>query len=184
LAARLKLRKAFGVDRSHGERRIPGTYDVIALGFNYRMSELQAAIGIEQLKKLPGFLMQRERNYQSLSQSLARIPGVSQLLSTGGRFTSSYYCLSAIVDERLAARRHEIVGQLNARGVGTSVYYPQPVPRMTYYREKYGWRDGSFPNAARISDQSIALPVGPHLSEADMQYIGDAVRDVLKGVAQ
>jgi dTDP-4-amino-4,6-dideoxygalactose transaminase len=183
LAARLKLRKAFGVDRSHAERKIPGTYDVVALGFNYRMSELQAAIGIEQVKKLSGFLTQRERNYQSLSRALAEIPGVSQLSSTAGRFTSSYYCLSAILDERVAARRAEIVAELNARGIGTSVYYPQPVPRMTYYREKYGWRDGSFPNAERISDQSIALPVGPHLSEADMRYIGDALRDVLQGAA-
>ncbi len=75
LAARLKLRKAFGVDRSHAERKIPGTYDVIALGFNYRMSELHAAIGIEQVKKLPRFLEQRERNYRALSEALARCPG-------------------------------------------------------------------------------------------------------------
>ncbi len=63
------------------------------------------------------------------------------------------------------------------------MYYPQPVPRMSYYREKYGWRDGSFANAARISDRSIALPVGPHLSEADMRYIGETMADVLRGLA-
>jgi len=182
LAGRLKLRKAFGVDRSHAERKIPGTYDVVALGFNYRMSELHAAIGIEQVKKLPRFLEHRERNYRALSEELGNVRGVRLLLSTNGRFTSSYYCLSVIVDESLATRRVEIVSQLNAKGVGTSVYYPQPVPRMTYYREKYGWRDGSFPNAARISDRSIALPVGPHLSEADMRYIGNAMAEVLKGL--
>ena len=57
LAGRLRLLKAFGVDRTHGERKIPGVYDTIDLGFNYRMSEIHAAIGVEQLKKLPKFLI-------------------------------------------------------------------------------------------------------------------------------
>jgi dTDP-4-amino-4,6-dideoxygalactose transaminase len=180
LAARLKLRKAFGVDRTHGERKIPGTYDVVALGFNYRMSELHAALGIEQVKKLPGFIEQRRRNYRVLSERLRAIPGVSQLDSTGGRFESSYYCLSVLLEGGLAAQRAQIVAGLNAKGVGTSVYYPQPVPRMTYYRQKYGWTDGSFPNAARISDCSIALSVGPHLTQEDMTYTADALAHVLK----
>lgn len=180
LAARLKLRKAFGVDRTHGERKIPGTYDVVALGFNYRMSELHCALGIEQVKKLPSFIDQRSRNYRVLSTRARSIKGVTQLDSTAGRFLSSYYCLSVILDDRLAGRRAEIVARINAEGVGTSVYYPQPVPRMTYYRNKYGWRDGSFPNAARISDCSIALSVGPHLNEDDMNYTADVLQRVLE----
>ena len=56
-------------------------------------------------------------------------------------------------------------------GVGTSVYYPQPVPRLAYYRNKYGSDLSLYPNAARISDQSIALPVGPHLARGDVEYI-------------
>lgn len=182
LAARLRLRKAFGVDRSHGERKVAGTYDVVALGFNYRMSELHAAIGIEQIKKLPDFLARRTANYQALSKALDGISGVQQLASSGGRFLSSYYCLSPILDQRLAPRRPEIAAKLNARGVGTSVYYPQPVPRMTFYREKYGWKDGSYPNAARISDNSIALPVAPHLSVDDMAYIAQSIADTLKEI--
>jgi dTDP-4-amino-4,6-dideoxygalactose transaminase len=56
LAQKLRLLKAFGVNRTHGERKIPGDYDVVDLGYNYRMSEVHAAIGIEQMKKLPSFL--------------------------------------------------------------------------------------------------------------------------------
>jgi dTDP-4-amino-4,6-dideoxygalactose transaminase len=182
LATDLRLRKAFGVDRTHGERKIPGTYDVVALGYNYRMSELHAAIGIEQVKRIPGFLAQRERNYCALSNALTSVPGIGLLASSDIRFKSSYYCASVILDEAIAPLRPDIIGQLNVRGVGTSVYYPQPVPRMTYYREKYGWKDGSFPNAARISDHSIALSVGPHLTEDDMMYTADALQEVLKGL--
>ena len=70
-AKKLKLLKAFGVDRTHGERKIPGVYDTVALGFNYRMSEIHAAIGIEQVKKLPGFLTVRKANFEALETGLA-----------------------------------------------------------------------------------------------------------------
>ena len=56
-------------------------------------------------------------------------------------------------------------------GVGTSVYYPQPVPRMSYYRGKYGYDASQFPEAARISDCSIALPVAMHVSPGDVDYM-------------
>jgi dTDP-4-amino-4,6-dideoxygalactose transaminase len=52
------------------------------------------------------------------------------------------------------------------------MYYPQPVPRMSYYRDKYGYQAEAYPQATIISDQSIALPVGPHLSVDDVDYIG------------
>ena len=183
LAARLRLRKAFGVDRAHGERKIPGAYDVVTLGFNYRMNEIQAAIGSAQLRKMDRFLAARERNYEALSKSLAGVPGVEQLQSTQGRFKSSYYCLSVILSGPLAPKRADVIARLNAEGIGTSVYYPQPVPRMTYYRDRYGWRDGAYAAAARISDCSIALPVGPHLDVDDMGYIAGHVRRVAQEMA-
>jgi perosamine synthetase len=180
LAAGLRLKKAFGVDRSHGERKLPGQYDVVELGFNYRMSEIHAAIGIEQVKKLPGFLKRREVNFLALAKELADIEGIETLSSTTNRLVSSYYCAAAILDKRLAPGRAQIMSALTARGVGTSIYYPQPVPRMTYYAHRTPWKDGAYPNAERIADRSIALPVGPHLDPADMAYIAGAIKDVLK----
>ena len=182
LAADLRLKKAFGVDRSHGERKVPGQYDVVELGFNYRMSEIHAAIGIEQLKKVPSFLKQREANFCALAEGFARIDRVETLASTTNRLVSSYYCAAAILEPRLAASRAQIMAALTARGIGTSIYYPQPVPRMTYYARKTPWKDGAFPNAERIADRSIALPVGPHLGPDDMTYLAGALEDVLKDV--
>ena len=74
----------------------------------------------------------------------------------------------------------ESAGRLNAAGVGTSVYYPHPIPRLVYYREKYGEDLARFPNAARISDQSIALPVGPHLGVDDMNYIAHELTTIVR----
>ena len=182
LAAMLRLKKAFGVDRTHGERKIPGVYDTVTLGFNYRMSEIHAAIGIEQVKKLPGFLAQRAQNHQALSESLSDAPRLQVLPAPMNRLLSCHYCLSVVLDDDLASLRPEILTALAERGIGASVYYPQPVPRMTYYREKYGYEASCFPNATRISDASIALPVGPYLNTIDMVEIASNLKDIIKGV--
>ncbi|ODS33766.1 MAG: UDP-4-amino-4-deoxy-L-arabinose--oxoglutarate aminotransferase [Candidatus Scalindua rubra] len=97
-------------------------------------------------------------------------------------FQSSYYCLSIVLVDDLALKRFEIVKKLNENGVGTSIYYPQPVPLMTYYRRKYGYNENSFPNASLISNSSISLPVGPHLRSEDMDYIVNTFKKVISEV--
>jgi dTDP-4-amino-4,6-dideoxygalactose transaminase len=64
--------------------------------------------------------------------------------------------------------------------VGTSIYYPRPVPHFTYYRQKYGFSLKSFPIAAKISNNSIALPVGQHLNEEDMNYIVQILKEAIR----
>jgi perosamine synthetase len=173
-----KLR-AFGVDRTHAERSIPGLYEVPSLGLNYRMSEMQAALGRTQTARLPKTLGRRDENFAALAGRLRGVPGVRLLDSKSTAAQNSHYCLVAVLEGSLAPRRNEIVGRLNAAGVGTSVYYPQPVPRMKYYREKYGYDASQHPTATEISDCSIALPVGQHLNVQDMQYVADAFIAVL-----
>jgi perosamine synthetase len=183
LAAKLRLKKAFGVDRSHGERQVPGVYDVVDLGFNYRMSEIHAAIGIEQIKKLPGFLSRRAENYRRLSEKLAGVKGIDPLETSAGRLSNSHYCLAVVLYPELTARRPAVLTGMSARGVGASVYYPQPVPRMTYYAKRFGWSDGRFPAAERIADSSIALSVGPHLGIAEMDRTAEVLAATLKDLS-
>jgi dTDP-4-amino-4,6-dideoxygalactose transaminase len=183
LAARIGTKRAFGVDRVVGERKTPGVYDVVCLGYNYRMNELGAALGVEQLKRIDGFLSQRRENYLALAALLAGVDELRVLDSAGrGDFQSSFYCLSVVLSEKLRERRVAIVEELKAMGVGTSVYYPRPVPHMAYYRKKYGFREDSYPKAAAISYGSIALPVGPHLDGEDMHFIATALKHALRKV--
>ena len=91
------------------------------------------------------------------------------------RAASSHYCLTLATDPPSMERRNELVRALNAAGIGTSVHYPQPVPRMTYYQNKYGYDRQRFAGAERISDTTLALPVAPHVGEADGRFIGDAI---------
>ena len=90
----------------------------------------------------------------------------------------------AMLNDRLAPKRAELVAHLNSDGVGTSIYYPKPVPMMSYYREKYGHAENHFPNAAWISGNGIALPVGPHLNEDDMHYIANSLWKSIKKVSE
>jgi len=175
--------RAFGVDRGHADREIPGLYDVLRLGLNYRMSEVQAALGRTQLRRIDEILEKRGSNFTALKRALAALAGIRVLDAADSEARSSHYCLSLVLEGPLRDRRNDIVRRLNARGVGTSVYYPQPVPRMHYYREKYGYDPARFPQATAISDCSIALPVGPHVGGDDIAYMVDAVRRVLREVS-
>ena len=178
LAQKLRLLKAFGVDRTHGERNIPGDYDVVGLGYNYRMSEVHAAIGIEQMKKLPSFLQKRKENFITLDSSLSGLDGFRILPQPiDGTLVSSHYCMGILLEADLIAKRPKIMESLKTLGIGTSIYYPHPVPHMSYYRNKCGAVD--CPNAELISNSMIALPVGPHLSPLDMHTTAEGLSTVL-----
>lgn len=172
--------RAFSVDRTHTERKVPGVYDVTGVGMNYRMSEMQSALGCTQLDKVPVMLAKRKANFERLKEHLQALPNLHVLDSHDPEVVNSYYCLVLVLQDELAHRRTEIIEALNACKVGTSVYYPQPVPRMSYYQGKYGYKDGFYTNAEIISDHSISLPVGPHLDLDDMDYIANCFKDILK----
>lgn len=174
-----KLR-AFGVDRKHSERSIPGVYDVPTLGLNYRMSEMQAALGRSQLRRFDQNLAARRGHFYRLKDGVARALGIRILDAQESGTTNSHYCLSVILESAARAKRDPTIARLNLEGIGTSVYYPHPVPRMTYYRTKYGYDRQAYCSAERISDQSIALPVGPHLTEADIDRVADAFVRIVK----
>ncbi len=174
--------RAFGVDRTHTERAIPGMYEVPTLGLNYRMSELQAALGRSQLRRIEDNLRRRRTHFGLLKTALADVPELRVVDAPSAALMSSHYCLSVVLEGSLRGRRHELVMALNARGVGTSVYYPQPVPRMSYYRNKYGYQDVAFPRATEISDHSLALPVGPHLTPGDPEYVADTLRNAVESI--
>ncbi len=182
IADRIARQRAFGVDRTPQERSVPGVYDVTMLGFNYRMSEVHAAIGIEQMKRIEGFLARRRENYERLSEGVKDVEELSTFESSHGDFQSSYYCHSVMLNDKSVSKRFEIVQYLKERGVGTSIYYPQAVPDFTYYREKYGYMKEGYPVARRISSSSVALPVGPHLNGDDMHYVSQTLKEAIRRI--
>lgn len=137
-------------------------YDVDRLAGNSRLSEVHAAIAVEQLKKLDGFQERRRENVAALDWDFPYM--------ANGEVIGDYYCVNIYVENRgLVVRR------LQERGVGVSIHYPIPVPMTKYYREKYGHKSGDFPKAEEIARTAISLPIGPHLDTKDMKVIAEAV---------
>ena len=180
VAEAIKALRAFGVDRTHQERTVPGMYDVPTLGLNYRMSEIQAAIGRAQMRRLAENLSRRRNHFGAIQQALSHREDLRILDAQDQNARSSHYCLCLVVGER----RDAIASQLYTAGIGTSIYYPHPVPRLSYYRNKYGYEASRFVHATGISDGSLALPVGPHLHPHDVTQIVDQVRRVVEEVRQ
>jgi dTDP-4-amino-4,6-dideoxygalactose transaminase len=180
LADAIAKRKAFGYDRTLGERKVPGLYDVDALGYNYRMNEGQAAVGLAQLAKLDGFQAARARNYAALKGALADVEEVTVFEARKAKAVSSHYCLNAVLPRDGRLDRNAMIAELNADGIGTSIHYPRPVPLMRYYSERYGYRAGEYPVAEWLAAQTISLPVGPHLAEGDPARIAQAVKSIVR----
>jgi len=182
LAAQLSKRRSFGYNRQVGERSRPGLYDVDALGFNYRMSEVAAAVGMAQLAKLDYFQAARAANHTALAKILAQIEGVTVFPDVHGKARSSHYCLNLVLPRDQSVSRDDVQDALKARGVGTSIHYPGAVPLFTYYRNKYGYRQGQFPVAEWLAAKTISLPIGPHLPKGGAEAIGKAVIDAVAEV--
>lgn len=182
IAKRVKSARAFCVNRDYSKRKIPGLYDCNGLGFNYRMSELEASLGITQLKKINIFLKQRKKNFFKLKKIFENstsfhIPDVYKK-----SFVSSYYCFSAVFKNISRSKRNELINKINLKGIGTSIYYPHPVPRLNYYKKKYKINPESYKNASIYSDKNICLPVGPHISLNKMSYMVKELKKIIKSL--
>ena len=169
-----KIRKmrAFGYNKNLNQRKIPGQYDVDSFGFNFRMGEINASIGSIQLMSLRKFLSIRRKNYKTLLDNLKTFKSFSILKHLEDKnYQSSYYCFSLILDSKLSKSRKLIIKKLNSEGLGTSIYYPKPVPLLQYYKQKYNHKDKDFQVSKMISQNSICLPIGQHLTNEDIKKI-------------
>jgi len=161
--------------RSHGETE---EYVSTMLGQNYRMPEIEAAIGIAQLKKLPTFVEKRRRNAELLTQKLKNTTQL--VLPTQPRgYRHSWYLYTARIRKGDAQVRDKIVEGLRKRGVGTAVYYHTPIHMMPYYRQ---YAEHRLPVTEKIAQQVFSLPVHPGVTERDIDYIARSVKQVTKTI--
>ncbi len=143
------------------------------------MSEVHAAVGLAQLGKLDGFQAKRAANYAALREALFDVDEIVVFDPVRGKAVSSHYCLNAVLPPDGSIDRDTIVNHLKEAGIGTSVHYPMAVPMLSYYREKYGYKAGQFPVSEWLSNQTISLPVGPHLNDDDAERIAEAFKRAL-----
>ena len=179
IAEQVRSQRAFGYDRGLNERKIPGIYDIKSLGWNYRMSEGHAAVGLVQLGKLPQFLGSRQKNAERLVDAIKNYDGIFIHPHLHGKSKISWYCVNMQILKGYGRDRNEVIKLLNAEGVGTSVHYPVALPFSKYYRGKNSSLSQSYNNAKRIAAQTISVPCGPHLSDKDIDFIIDKINVVI-----
>jgi dTDP-4-amino-4,6-dideoxygalactose transaminase len=151
--------------RSHGEE---SRYSSSVLGFNYRLTEMGAAIALAQLSRLASFNEKRAANARYLSENLRGV--IVPPAAWDGSSAWHLYTIRVREDRDALARR------LGERGIQTGVYYPTPVPDQPLYRE-LGFEGEGWPNARRISREVLSLPVHPALTRADLETIVEAVNE-------
>ena len=173
LEKKIKSLKSLGINKNFLDRNTPGLYDCKSFGLNLRMSEINSAIGNVQIKKIPKILELRALNFKYLKQKLDQFGKSIKIIQNQNKFfSSSNYCLVMVLREKkLYSNRKKIIKFLNNSGIGTSIYYPHPVSHMSYYKRKYNIKKNSFINAQEISNKSISLPIGPHLTKKKLDYI-------------
>ncbi|UHQ95413.1 DegT/DnrJ/EryC1/StrS family aminotransferase [Haloterrigena alkaliphila] len=146
-----------------------GTYEHVALGHNYRMTSMAAAIGRAQLERLPDFNRARRENAAYYDEELADLPVETPTEPEGYRHVYHQYTIRTDDREALAAT-------LEDRGVDTGVYYETPIHRQPAY-ETVSTAAASLPNAERAAETVLSLPVHPNLTERDRRTVVEAVQD-------
>jgi len=171
----IKKLKAFGIDTPPELRTKPGVYDVQGLGYNYRMTDFQAALGVGQMERYGENVSGRRKNAKLYCDLLENRNEIS---FTEYSDDHSYFLFQIILDKSID--RDRILMGLKENGVSVSIHYATPVPLMSYYKNKYGYKRKDFPNAFRYGNQSISLPVHGMLTEDDIKYICKTLIKILE----
>jgi perosamine synthetase len=154
--------------RAHGETE---EYMSTMLGHNYRMPEIEAAIGITQLKKLPSFTKKRKRNAEMLTKKLK---GTRELYlpNEPKGYKHSWYLYTLRYLENNKEKRDKIIEYLRNSGINAAVYYHTPIHKMPYYAQfgKY-----HLPNTEKLANQVFSVPVHPGVTVKQIDYIADSV---------
>ncbi|WP_339374119.1 UDP-4-amino-4,6-dideoxy-N-acetyl-beta-L-altrosamine transaminase [Pelagibaculum spongiae] len=168
LAEKMALYRSHGVTRDpdlmQGESDGPWYYQQVDLGLNYRMTELQAALGLSQVTRLDQFVSKRHQIADRYDQLLSSLDVVSPT-----RTEQSYSGLHLYVIQVPAEKRLSLFKYLRAEGVGVNVHYI-PVHTQPYYKEM-GFKSGDFPVSETYYSQAISLPMFPDLSQQDQDFV-------------
>jgi perosamine synthetase len=159
--------------RSHGEKV---KYTSLMLGYNYHLTEIQAALGTAQLKKLGKFVVKRRENAKRFTNILGKTRKL-QLPTEPKGFKCSYYLYTVRLKNANRAKRDRLVEKLKQKGIGASVFYANPIHLMPYYR-KFGKH--RLPVTERLAEEVFSLPVHPGVTPEQVDFIGKTVLDLIK----
>ena len=169
-----------GLDRSAWTRHgtgSPDRYDVPEPGFKFAMTDVSAAVGLHQLRRLDGWIDRREELARHYDACLAELPvELAPDVPHGARHARHVY--SVLVRPDAAVSRDELVAALRARNIGSTVHF-HGIHLQSYYRDRYGIRREELPVASDWAERSITLPLHPQMTELDVEDVAATVESTL-----
>lgn len=181
LAARIKVLGLHGMSKDAWKRFSDSGwvhYQVIEAGFKYNMMDLQAAIGLHQLKRVEANWLRRKEIWDRYNGAFADFPiGTPSEPDEDTRHAYHLYTIM-VAKGRSGIARDDFLTAIQAQGIGVGVHYLS-IPEHPYYQEHYAWRPEEYPNAMRIGRETVSLPLSPKLTDQDVADVIEAVRRVV-----
>lgn len=179
LAERLRLFRNHGIRGSARDRQEQGKwfYEMVTLGYNYRVTDIQCALGISQLQKLEGWLERRRAIAEKYSQAFAKIPEIAIPVQRPHCDSAWHLYVIRLNLERLRATRLQVFQALRAENIGVNVHYI-PVPWHPYYQQ-LGYTRGHWPVAESAYERVLTLPLFPGMRDSDAEDVIHAVQKVI-----
>lgn len=182
LAARLRLFRNHGMtkdpavlERGDG----PWYYEMHALGFNFRITDMQCALGSSQLRRLDAFVSRRRAIADRYRAAFQQTKNIRCLSGDAGGARHAWHLFVIQVDfEAAGISRVQAVRELQNLGIGTQVHY-YPVPLQPYYRKRFGFRPGQFPAAEKYYEQALSIPMYSGMQDADVERVIAALRGII-----
>ena len=156
----------------------PWYYEMQSLGFNYRMTDMQAALGVSQLNKLDFFKKRRREVIAMYNKAFADMRYLKTPVEPDDVCSCFHLYVTQIDFDSLGKTRPQVMQELREKGIGTQVHYI-PVPTQPYYKNTFGYKDGDFPVAEKYYEQELSLPLYPGLSDDDVNTVIKAVKEVI-----
>lgn len=184
IANRVKIMRLHGINRDVWDRFSTGAswdYDVVAPGFKYNMADINAAIGIHQLKKVAFFRRKREQIARIYYEELGNITGLTLPRINCEMEDHAWHLFVILIDHdktRTGIDRNSFIKEMTKQNIGTSVHY-KPLHKMTYYRDKYGLKPEMFPNAEWVFQRCVSLPIFSAMRDEEIDYVIQSIKEIL-----
>jgi dTDP-4-amino-4,6-dideoxygalactose transaminase len=181
LARRARVMRLHGMNRDAFDRftaKVPSWYyEVVAPGFKYNLTDIAAAMGIHQLRRARGFQQRRAAIAARYDQAFAELPLITPPLPLAGD-DHAWHLYALRLGDGAGIERDRFIEALFERGIGCSVHYI-PLHLHPYWRDRYGLSAGQFPHSQRAFERLVSLPIYTRMTDADVDRVIAAVRQVL-----
>lgn len=181
LVKRMKTMRLHGINRDIWDRYRTNQpnwfYEVVEPGFKYNMSDIMAAIGIHQLKKVECFQQRRQYIADQYTSAFCDLPLKTPGIQSGERHSWHLYIIQLEL-EALTITRDQFIEKMAARGIGTSVHFI-PLHLQPYWRDRYGFKPEDFPAAFDCYRRAVSLPIYTAMTDDDIERVIQAVRNIL-----